>query len=449
MKKYLILILSIFLIGISNAQTKLSLDEAISIALQRNSSLIVSTNNLETNKSQLKNAYGQLLPNFGLQAGWDWQRVTDDGGGFQVDQFGNPTEIPETKLDTRNYSLGAGGNWTLFDGLANIATISARKSGLEAAEFSLEKLKQDLVLQTMELYYAVLNAQALLKVRQENVAYNSKFLEQIQERNKLGSIALADVYQQQVQLGNAELALIQTENVLTNAKSTILNFLALDVFEEYEFVDPFSGQVTVDADKYLKEFNDLGVMVSEAFDNRLDYKVGKLTLSGAEDGITAARSGLMPTLSGNYFFSTSATKTGDLFNRKIWGAGLSLNVPIFSNWSTENQMQMAEVSAKNEQENLNALERQIKIEVKQGYLDLVASKKSLEVSSKNLVSAEENRKINNERYNLGGGTILEVLQSDRNYQDAVSTKINALYEFYRLKDRLKNYLGKLDYKQYE
>ena len=96
-----------------------------------------------------------------------------------------------------------------------------------------------------------------------------------------------------------------------------------------------------------------------------------------------------------------------------------------------------------------ALERQIKIEIKQGYLDLLAAKKSLDVASKNVIAAEENRKINQERYNLGSGTILDVLQADRDYTDALRNKINALYDFYTKRDKLNNSLGKLEYKKYE
>ena len=138
-----------------------------------------------------------------------------------------------------------------------------------------------------------------------------------------------------------------------------------------------------------------------------------------------------------------------LFDRKSFNVGLTLSVPIFSNWATENQVQFAQVTYLNAQEDLSALKRQIKIEVKQGYLNLVAAKKSLDVATKNVTAAEETRKINQERYNLGSGTILDVLQADRDYQDAIRNKINATYDFYSRRDNLNNALGKLDFKKYE
>ena len=126
-----------------------------------------------------------------------------------------------------------------------------------------------------------------------------------------------------------------------------------------------------------------------------------------------------------------------------------MNLPIFSNFNTERQIEMAKINALNAQEDLEILKRQIKTEIKQGYLDLIAAKKQLEVSIENVKSAQENRKINRERYALGSATILDLLQADKTLQQAIQNKISAEFEFYRLKENLLNVLGKLDVRKYE
>ncbi|MFA3781832.1 TolC family protein [Melioribacteraceae bacterium 4301-Me] len=430
------------------AQKTLTLDDAVKIALQRNPDLIKAKNNLETYKSQLKSAYGDLLPSLGTQATWNWQRI-NDAGGVQRDFFGNLVNIPPSQTDNRYYQVGFGGSVVLFNGLANWANISKQSDNLEAARLNLEKFKQNIVLQTSSYYYAVLNAEELMKVREENVKYNQKFLETVQERHRLGAVAIADVYSQQVQLGNAELLLIQAQNTYETAKSNLLNYLGLNVLEEYKFVDPYGEKDSINTDKYMSMFDDVTVMVNQALANRKDFKGQQLLLNAAKSGVTIARGGIFPSLTGNYSFGTSATDPNNLFNRKTWSVGLTLSLPIFSNFNTENNIEFAMASEKNAEEDLNTLQRQIKIEIKQGYLDLTAAKKSLDVATKNVVSAEENRKVNQERYNLGSGTILDVLQADRDYTDALRNKIDALYNFYKAKDALMNSLGKLDYKKYE
>ncbi|MBK8946381.1 MAG: TolC family protein [Ignavibacteriae bacterium] len=429
-------------------QKILTLEEAVKIALQRNSNLIKSKNALEIDKATIKNAYGELLPDLGVRGSWGWQSVSD-AGGTQLDYLGNSIITPETKTDTRNYSLSAGGNVILFDGLANYARISQAEENLESAEFSLEKLKQDIIYTTTTLYNLIISNEELVKVREDNVKFNQKLLEQIQERNKLGSIPIADVYTQQVSVGNAQLLLIQAQNDYETAKNNFLNYLALDIFENYSMVDPYKTSNATEEESLLKDFDNIENMVTEALESRADYKSAKLSLSAAEKGETIAFSGMLPSLSGNYSYGTSATKPNALFDRQNYNVGLTLSLPIFSNWSTEANMQIAEVNKLNLQEDLLALERTIKIEVKESYLNLIASKKQLEVTNSNIIAAKENRRVNNERYNLGSGTILDVLQSDKDYTQALRDNISAKFQYYQFRDKLMNAIGKLEIGKYQ
>ncbi len=108
MSKYFVFFLMLFVsVGTLSAKKKLTLKEAISIALQKNTTLIKSSNNLESTKAGIKNSYGKLLPNFSVSGSWNWSR-TIDKGGTQIDFFGNEQTLPATQLDSRNYSVRAG-----------------------------------------------------------------------------------------------------------------------------------------------------------------------------------------------------------------------------------------------------------------------------------------------------------------------------------------------------
>lgn len=448
MKKYLIIPLCLLLFGNLSAQTTLTLEEAISIALQRNTNLIKSKNNLSATEKQVLSAYGDLLPSLGANGNWRWTKITNDEGlGQQVVNNEVRNDVA-TEVDTRYYNVEVGGNVTLFNGLSNWANVSRRNDELESAQLTLKRLKQDIVFQTTDYYYTVLNAEELLNVRQDNVEYNKKLLETIQERNRLGSVAIADVYAQQVQLGNAELALIQAQNAYETAKNNILNYLSVDVLEEYIFVNPQDGRIDLE-DELERQYTSVEDMVKEAMRTRYDYQSQLYNVEAANSGVTIARGSFFPSLTGNYGYSTDGNSAGDLFEEHNWSAGLTLSIPIFSNFNRFYNVELAQVQYKNQQEDLRALERAIKIDIKQGYLDYSAAKKQLEVATKNVQSAEENRRINNERYGLGSGTILDVLQADRDYTQALRDRIDAEFNFYRTQDNLLNALGKLDFKQYE
>lgn len=439
MKKVLLFSILLILSTLIIAQEKLTLQKAIKIALHRNSSLIKEKNNIEADKSDVKSAWGGLLPTLSASGGWGYTEVKTNNPAGEG--------LITTSGDGFDASVSSGIN--LFDGLANYAKISRAEKGLEAAKFDLGKLKQDIVYQTTAYYYDVLKAEELLKVREENVRYNQKFLEQIEEKNKLGSVPVADVYQQQVQAGNAEFLLIQAQNNYEYSKNTLLNYLALDVLTEYTYEKVTGVDSDMASSQYEEEFGNLNAQVKKALFQRLDYKASKLNFEGTEDYITMERSGYLPSISGNLSYSSDDDAIGDLFDKYRFSGGITLSVPIFSGWSTENRVQIAKVLSMNAKEDLSALERRIKIEVKQGYLDLLASKKQLDVANKKVISADENKKINNERYNLGSGTIIEVLQADKDFIQAQSDQIDALYDFFKNKDLLKKHLGELEVSRYE
>jgi outer membrane protein len=448
MKKGMILLLVILTSTASFSQTDLTLDEAIQIALQRNSALIKAKYNLENSKASVKSAYGNLLPNLGIRSGWDWGRV-EDPGGTQLDALGNPYTVPPTSTDTRNYNVGAGGSVTLFDGLANYANVSAAKRNLEANELNLDKFKRDVVQTTTIYYYTILKDKALLKVKEENFKYNKKLLETITEKNRLGSVPVADLYAQQVQTGAAEVEMIRAKNNVDNSQNTLINYLALDVLKEYNFVSKIDTVTNENIDYYTKEFDDISTMVNYALKKRTDYLGQKKIVEGTLENITVAKGGYWPSLTGGYNFSTTAVAVDKLFDRRVWGLNLNLSFPIFSNFNTSASVQFAKVKNLTAQEDLNALERQIKIEIKQGYLNFEAVTKALDVAIKTVKSAAENRRIQYERYNLGSGTFLDVLQSDRDYQKALSQRIEAEFNFHSAREALLNSLGKLDYSKYE
>ncbi len=446
MKKILIIVLSVITAFPMFSQKRLTLDEAVSIALRQNSTVRKTENNLRSAKAGVKQAFGGFLPSLSASGSWSWNKVKDVGGE-QIDYFGTIVNTPASEQDNRNYSISLGGGWTLFDGLANISNFSKSKNQFKAAKLNLIKLKQDIVLQTQTLFFNVVKAQYVVQVRKDNLEYSKKFLEQVETRYKLGAVQKADVYSQKVQAGNAELSLIRAQNDLDNSKTQLLDYLSLNVLDDYVFVSP--NMDSLQTFKFDDNISDVSELVDEALRSRADYLAQKFNLKAAQNQVTSARAGFFPTLSGRYSFSSSSAAVENLFDRNIYSAGLTLSIPIFSRFSTSSQVEYAKVAELNAMEDTESYKRKIKMEIKQAYTDLIAAKKGLEVSNSTVEAAKENREINHQKYRLGSATIVEVLKSDSDYQNALSSQIDAQYAFLIQKEKLKNTLGKLDYKVYE
>ena len=429
----------------SFAQKTLSLDEAINTALNKNTTLEKSENTLKSYQSGVKAAIGNFLPTLGAYGNWYWSKSEQKGGSIVIQ--GSEIPLPPSSTQSRNYTVGASSDITLFDGLSNVAGLSQSQNDLEAWRLTLERMKQDIVFRTISLYYDVINAKQLLKVKEDDVKWNQKNLETITERNKLGAVTLADVYNQQVQSGNAELALIQAKNDLETARTNLLYYLGLDVLKDYEFEEPAESE----APKAEKEpgYQDLSELVTRALSTRSDYKSAQLSLESAQNGVTIAQSGYFPRLTGSISYQLRADALRNLNNSKSLNVSATLSIPIFSGFSVDNRVQIAEVNAENKDVELTELERNIKRNIQKNYLDLQAAEKSLSVNEKNVKAAEENRRIEEEKYSLGSGTLLNVLIANSNYTTARTNYINAKFAYVVLSEQLKYYLGVLNYKQYE
>jgi outer membrane protein TolC len=169
------------------------------------------------------------------------------------------------------------------------------------------------------------------------------------------------------------------------------------------------------------------------------------SLNAAQSNVNGARSSYFPTvgLFGSY------NRTGDDVSNPFknssssWGARLSWS--LFDGFRRESSVQSAIASKRNAEIQLAQAEIGVNVDVKKALLDLDASSKSYEVSLKGLRSATEDSKIAEERYNLGAGTLLDLLTANANLVNAQANKVNAVYGFLNSKFNLEYAVGERSY----
>jgi outer membrane protein len=436
-KVYLFIIIVIISSAIINAQKKLSLPEAISIALTQNSSLKKSVNNIDATSEAIKTSYGALIPTLGINGGFDWSH-----SNFNSKAASNLTGIPNTPAfsgDSRSWSLSIGGDVTLFDGLSVYANIHSKENTLTSAKYDLEKQKQDIILQTVTLYTAIVSNKKLLDFQGEDLKYNQALLEKIRQMYAIKSVPIPDVFAQEATTATSELNYIQAENNYQKSMVSLLNFLALDVTGTYNFA--FENDDLKDTTDVPKDFTNL---FATALTNRQDYQSEKYKVKISENQVTNAWGGVFPKLTGNYGLSTNANVPGDLFSQRTYSLGLSLSIPIFSQFNTEYAIEFADVQLKNSNEDLTALERQVKTDVMNAHLDLETARKQLDVSKTALASSKESWDAKKESYTLGAATYLDQQLAYNNYLQAEYTSISKEYLYINSQFTLLSVIGALN-----
>jgi outer membrane protein len=421
----------------------LTLDQATQIALERNISVVTAQNTLDGQQSAVTAAYGNLLPS--LTTSGSWQRAQRETQTTFIPGVGN---IPLQQSATANsFNTSVSSSLVLFNGFANTANLSRATSNAVAAEHSLSRARQGVVYQVQSLYFNLLRNEQLLKVSQDNLKRSRRQLEQIRESNRVGSRSIADVYRQQVQVGNDELALIQAQNNYDKARADLVFALGLNVTDEYDFHDP-SVKLDVDTTEFKavnEQYRDYRVLINEALGLRPDYLSAIENVNAANSAVTVALGGHFPTISGFVSYGLNSSELDKLRDNKNLLWGLNISFPLFNGWQTTNQVQQTKVTLRNAEQQLSQAERQVQVDIKKSLLDLEAAEKQVDVTVNSVVSATEDRRIAEEKYNLGAGTILDLLTANANYTLALSNKVNAAYNYYLVKKQLEYNIGRARY----
>jgi len=435
MKKFLVTVLfSIVLIFVINAQEKLTLQQAVQIALEKNIDVVRARNTMESQQANVTAAYGNLLPT--LSASANMQRSST---------FYQILSVPIINISNRvGASLNA--SVTLFDGFSNTANVSRANDLATSSEYSLQKQRQDIALAVQQAYLTVLRNKELLKVSQDNLKRSQQQLSRIVESNKVGAVAKADLYRQQVQTANDELSVITAQSNFENSRNNLVYLLALDIAKEYNVSDSTVAfeieQMDTTYQQGTYNYKDL---VQEALTARPDYQSSKLAATAASNSVTIARAGHYPSLNLSGSYGSAGTNFSNITDSRTWGWNLSLSLPIFQGFRTSTQVQTSMLDYDLAEQNLRQAERKVQVDVRTALLNLETAKKRLDVSIKNVVSAAEDRRIAEERYNLGSNTLLDLLVATANSTQAQSDKVNASYDFLYAKQQFRIAVGRDKY----
>jgi outer membrane protein len=417
-----------------NPQT-ISLQQAVSLALENNYQITRSQARLESEKARVTASYGTFLPNLNVSASYRHSDIQGDRyiAGERVG-FGDVTQT---------YSTGLGTSVTLFDGLSNVSRLNQSRYNQASAQYAYENTRRFVVTRVYNLYFEVFRRAELLRVSEENLRRSKAQLERIVESNRVGAVPIVDVYRQQVQVGNDELALIQAEQNLANAKADLTFYLGLNPVQEFEY-DPAGIPTAVDPEEItetLERYRDLDMLTEQTLRRRADIEAIQQQLYAAESGLTGARGTYWPTVSLNANYGYTGNELRAIDDSRSFNYQLVFSIPLFQRFQRNNEVQQAKVQLRQAEIEYEEMRNQGRLDIRKAVLDLEASAKRVDVSEQNIIAAREEQRLAEERYNLGAGTLLDLIIANANLAQAESTRVDAIFGFYLAVHQLEYLIG--------
>ena len=423
----------------------ITIDEAISIALENNYSLKQAKNELDLAEDLIFSEKADFLPS--VSASMNGSRTT--GQQFIFERFSEDLD-PFVDVSSQSISGGMNANINLFNGFNNILTLKSSQSNKESREQQYERAKELVIFNTASRYLQVLLDKELLAIAKQNLETSTAQLEQVQAQVELGARPMVDLFNQEAQVANDELVVTQRENTLSLNSLLLIRQLEIDPLGAYDFVVP---DLTLNGLPWMDV--NLRSLVNEALITRSDILSAEASISSLRYQMQVTKNSLLPTLrasagvssrySDQYSIGGNEVSFSDQFfdqqvNRSL---GLSFNVSLFNNWNRMYSIQSSQVQLKNAELNLDNSKMQVIQEVSQAYNDYSSYVKQLEASEKSLVASERAFQTQQERYNLGASTLIELTQAQSSFVSAQSNYTQAMYNLIFQEKLLDFYLGKL------
>lgn len=417
----------------------ISFDDAVDIALERSIEIRQALNNLEASGSEVTTGRADLLPD--LSASFSGSQRF----GTTFDQTAG--DFVSENAQSANASISS--SVTLFDGLGNIASLRGSEFGYEGSQHNLERTRQEVVFQVMDSYLALVESRENVRIQEENLEAAEQQHEQIEEFVRVGTQPRSDLYQQEAEVAAAEFDLLEAERQAEVNETQLIRLLQLDPFGAYEFQVP-----TIEDEQLAPDQYNVANLIEEALLRRSDLRAQEASLSASQQSIREARSGYFPNISlsaGTSSSYSSAAELGfsDQFfnNRRTESIGFSVSIPIFDRLQTRNQVRQAQIQHEETQLQLEDLEQEVAVQVRQAHLDYESAEKRLDVARTQEAAAERALEAARERYNVGSGTLLEVTQAQAGFVSASSNLVQARYDFVFQQRLIDFYVGTLDPEQ--
>ena len=408
---------------------RISLAEAIRLA-QLNSPLAIQAEGTErTSRAAKVSAVGAILPSVSLNAG----HVVQFGGGqVRTNSNGEQVTIASAPVNSTGLNL----NMTLFDGGQRLYNLRTAKSQIDAAEANRVAVKYNVALNVKQQYYAVLAAiesedAARFQMGQANEQFRTSIA-----KVRAGVATRSDSLRGVIQVGNAQLALITAQSNKEAADASLTRLVGSEVAIT---ADPGSVQENMAA---LPDSAELAVLAK----NGPAVLQARAELDVAEESRKASKATYLPSLSASYSRTGSGTDKrfglGDdpfSYNGRL---SFSLSYPIFNNFAREEQVVRAKVSEINAQASLRDTQLGAQESLTQFIGALRGASQRVAVQVASVAAAEEDVRVQQQRYNIGASVLLDLITSQAALAQAQQSLIQARYDYRIARAQLEALIGR-------
>lgn len=407
----------------------LTLEQCIQIGLEKSTSMRNARLNLAMQELRVKNARARYFPEIFSNGSYDFSDRVEFG------------------FEPENYNLGLRGQYTIWDNGQREGSFAQAKESLSATVSRNQRTTQDLILDITVAYYDVLKRQELVKVSEQILSRSQENTQRTRDYVAAGTLIPADVATAELREANDQLSLLNNSNSLQIAHATLPRLLGLDP----------GILLTVSIDESYQLYQERGTIeriempveeaIQIALNSRPEFQERQAQIKSQEWSLTLARLQRWPRLNADVDYNVNLDdylrERENFSDFRSWSAGVSLNFTLFDGGVLGNRVKELKMQLEQTRENASDLERSVALAVRQNYLNLKRSEAAVDISKKQVINAQLSLDVIQGRFDVGKAILLELLDAQTSYAQALTNEVNAFYDYKIAQTRLQDAMGVL------
>jgi len=422
--KYVFTLLTVlcFQVSFGQAELSLSLDQALEMALRKNTTMLNAALDIDYAETQVNELKAQGLPQVSGSA--------DFSHTFKI-----PTQIipgdfvgqPGTMIATQfgvpfNVNVGVGASQLLFDGTFFLG-LKAASEFVNISKLSASASEIDIKEGVTKAYYMALISQQNIGQLSASLANIKKLQSETEQLYKAGFAEKLDVDRLTLSVSNLEININKLQNQAKLAKQLLLNTIGVDVNQELTLTSKIPGEPT--SDSYAAVFNP---------ENRIEIKLIDQQQELNQLNLKRYKMGYFPSIYGNFSYGSSTFASDGKFGElgdDWYGNGryaVSLNVPIFDGLYKKAKMDQAKIDFKKTETTKQQALLGMNLQVGQAKTNYLNALKTIELQKKSQDLAESIFNTTKIKFKEGIGSSFEMINAESELTQANTNYLIALYE---------------------
>ncbi len=405
----------------------ITLDEAVKLAVQNSPTTVIARNAERTSEAGVMASKMRFLPSLSASFG-----ATNSGGT----QFISGVPVPISGLPW-TYSRRLSSNLTVWDGGANLYNYKLAGANLDAAVASDVSARYGVALTVKQQYFNVLAAREQLAAAQRSLEQANQQLAVYVAKMLAGAATRADSLTGALQVGNAQLQILNAQNAFVNANAGLTRYVASPFPVTATPSDTSDiATIVVDEGSLTKMALEGPAIRSAAASFSASQASHRVATGTYWPSLTATGSyGQNPKATQGFLFGGGPTSTSTSF-------GLSLGYTIFNNYQREQGLVTARIAEDNAAANLRDAKFVAQQNLTSFLVNYQTAQQTIALQLLQITAATENLRVAQQKYNLGTALQVEITTAQATLDQARYNLINARLQARTAKASIEALIGR-------